>query len=82
VIAEAARGGTWQAAAWWLERRRSERWARREPVSPEEQARRADARLRAASDEELVAAVAKDPRVIALVRSALNAESRNGGTPP
>lgn len=33
IIAQAARGGTWQAAAWWLERRRHEDWRRREDVN-------------------------------------------------
>lgn len=29
VITRAAEAGTWQAAAWWLERRAPERWGRR-----------------------------------------------------
>jgi len=29
VITRAAESGTWQAAAWWLERRAPERWGRR-----------------------------------------------------
>jgi hypothetical protein len=57
VIVRAAQDGTWQAAAWWLERRRSQRWARREALSHEERARREEARLESASDEELVNAV-------------------------
>jgi transposase len=28
-IAQAARSGTWQASAWWLERRRRDEWGRR-----------------------------------------------------
>lgn len=31
-VAKAAADGTWQAAAWWLERRRHEEYARREKV--------------------------------------------------
>jgi hypothetical protein len=31
-IAQAARGGTWQAAAWWLERRRPDDFGRRDRV--------------------------------------------------
>lgn len=31
-IAKAASGGTWTAAAWWLERRRSEEYGRRDKV--------------------------------------------------
>jgi pyruvate/2-oxoglutarate dehydrogenase complex dihydrolipoamide acyltransferase (E2) component len=34
-IAKAAQDGTWQAAAWWLERRRSDDYARREKVDLE-----------------------------------------------
>jgi hypothetical protein len=32
VVRKAAQAGTWQAAAWWLERRRPEDWARTERV--------------------------------------------------
>ena len=32
VIRDAANGGTWQASAWWLERRYPEKWGRREKV--------------------------------------------------
>lgn len=31
LIQRAANGGTWQAAAWWLERRKPQDWAKREP---------------------------------------------------
>jgi transposase len=57
VIVDAAQAGTWQAAAWWLERRRSDRWARRETTGAEERTRRDDARVRAASDDELRSSV-------------------------
>jgi hypothetical protein len=53
VITDAAEGGTWTAAAWWLERRRPDRWARRETLGAEERARRDEARLNAMSDDEL-----------------------------
>ena len=33
LIQRAANNGTWQAAAWWLERRRPGRWALRSPES-------------------------------------------------
>lgn len=32
VIEKAAREGTWQAAAWWLERRYPEEWGKREKI--------------------------------------------------
>ena len=82
VIVDAAQSGTWQAAAWWLERRRSGRWARRETSGAEERARRDDARLRAMSDEELRDVMRQAPSVLTPddLRIALaKAEARTAG---
>jgi hypothetical protein len=38
AVVDAARAGSWQAAAWWLERRRPQRWARREAPEPKKTA--------------------------------------------
>lgn len=32
IIAKAAQEGTWQAAAWWLERRRKDQWSARQEM--------------------------------------------------
>jgi hypothetical protein len=46
-IAQAAQAGTWQASAWWLERRRAADWGRRDRVEIE--IRKAAERLAASS---------------------------------
>ena len=46
LVRDAARGGTWQAACWWLERRRPRQWGRRDALAEVERERRADFRSR------------------------------------
>ncbi len=70
VIVDAAQAGAWQAAAWWLERRRSDRWARRETTGAEEKARRDEARVRAMSDDELRSVVREHAAAVARVPDA------------
>jgi hypothetical protein len=83
VIVDAAQDGTWRAAAWWLERRRPDRWARRETAGAEERARRDEQRLRAASDDELRACVRQQAAAVLTpsdLRIALaEAEARTSG---
>jgi transposase len=83
VIVDAAQAGTWQAAAWWLERRRSDRWARRETTGAEDRTRRDDARVRAMSDDELRSTVRQHAAAVLtpadLRRALAEAEARTAG---
>lgn len=62
-VAKAAQEGTWTASAWWLERRRSEDWGRKDRIDIV-----AVVRVMAAqaglSDEETTAAVAEAERYV------------------
>jgi transposase len=78
-IVDAAQAGTWQAAAWWLERRRSDRWARREAASTEERERRHAMRLETATREELVRAALSVVSPDELRTALAEAEARTSG---
>jgi hypothetical protein len=54
IIREAA-AKSWQAAAWWLERRSPRRWGRWSPSSPPERIRSPSDRISKMTDEEIAA---------------------------
>lgn len=69
AIRTALEGGTWQAAAWWLERRYPKEWARRDPTPA-----KVDPKDRPPTREEAIAELkdllTREPELAALVRSA------------
>lgn len=68
-VAKAAGEGIWTASAWWLERRRSEDWGRKERVDIIATVR-IMAQQAGLSDEETVAAVAEAERYLQEVKRA------------
>jgi hypothetical protein len=66
IVAEAAaRGDSWQAAAWWLERRRHEEYARRDKVDMTIDVKREAERIAAANGLDPAAVIAEAERVLA-----------------
>ena len=65
-VAHAAAGGdSWQAAAWWLERRRHDEYARRDKVDMTIDVKREAERIAAANGLDPAAVIAEAERVLA-----------------
>jgi hypothetical protein len=65
VAQAAAAGDSWQAAAWWLERRRHEEYARRDKVDMTIDVKREAERIAAANGLDPAAVIAEAERVLA-----------------
>lgn len=65
VIAKAASGGTWQASAWWLERRKHEDYAQRSKVDMSIDIKREVERIAAANGLDPDEVMAEAERVLA-----------------